>query len=224
MQSIGIFGGAFDPIHFGHLRTAFELMTALDLAAVHFVPSGEPPHKHRPQAGGDIRLQMIKAAIQGQAGFIADERELNRAGPSYSIDTLESLRQEHPDDALCLLIGMDAFLGLPEWHRWQEISALAHVVVAHRPGWSPPRVGLHGDLLASRGASRATDLKETPNGRIYIQEVTQLEISSSGIRDLVGQGGDPRFLLPAAVAAIIEQSGCYAQPQQAIGTKEHNHA
>ncbi len=92
-------------------------MTALDLAAVHFVPSGDPPHKNRPQAGGDIRFQMINAAIEGQAGFVADDRELNRSGPSYSIDTLESLRQEHPDDALCLLIGMDAFLGLPEWHR-----------------------------------------------------------------------------------------------------------
>ncbi len=86
-------------------------MTILDLAAVHFVPSNIPLHKHRPQAGGDIRLQMINAAIAGQAGFFADERELNRSGPSYSVDTLESLRHEHPDDALCLLIGMDAFLG-----------------------------------------------------------------------------------------------------------------
>ncbi len=224
MRSIGIFGGAFDPIHFGHLRTAFELMTVLDLAAVHFVPCGDPPHKHGPQAGGELRLQMINAAIAGQAGFVADERELNRAGPSYSIDTLESLRQEHPDDALCLLIGMDAFLGLPEWHRWQEIPALAHVVVAHRPGWSPPRVGLVGDLLASRVASRATDLKEARSGRIYVQEVTQLEISSSGVRALVGQGGDPRFLLPHAVATIIGQTGCYGQPQQSIRTKERNHA
>jgi len=224
VRSIGIFGGAFDPIHFGHLRTAFELMTILDLAAVHFVPSGIPPHKHRPHTGGDIRLQMINAAIAGQAGFVADERELNRSGPSYSVDTLESLRHEHPDDALCLLIGMDAFLGLPEWHRWQEIPALAHVVVAHRPGWSPPRAGLVGDLLASRGASRAADLKEARCGRIYIQEVTQLEISSSGVRDLVGQGGDPRFLLPHAVAAIIEQSGCYGQLQQSLGTKERYHA
>ena len=199
-------------------------MTALDLAAIHFVPSGAPPHKNQPQAGGDIRFQMIKAAIQGQAGFVADERELNRSGPSYSIDTLESLRQEHPDDTLCLLIGMDAFLGLPEWHRWQEIPALAHVVVAHRPGWSPPRVGLVGDLLASRGASRATDLREARSGRVYIQEVTQLEISSSAVRDLVAQGGDPRFLLPHAAAAIIEQTGCYGRSQQSTGMKERNHA
>ena len=224
MQSIGIFGGAFDPIHIGHLRTAFELMTALELDAVHFVPSGIPPHKHRPQADGAIRLQMIKAAIQGQAGFVADERELQRPGPSYSVDTLESLRQEHPDHVLCLLIGMDAFLGLPEWHRWQQIPSLAHVVVAHRPGWSPPRVGLVGDLLASRGASRAADLKEARSGRIFIQEVTQLEISSSDLRDLVSQGGDPRYLLPRAVAAIIEETGCYRQPQEAVGSKERNRA
>lgn len=224
MQFIGIFGGAFDPIHIGHLRTAFELMTALDLDAVHFVPSAIPPHKHRPQAGGDIRLRMINAAIKGQAGFVADERELNRPGPSYSVDTLASLRQEYPDDALCLLIGMDAFLGVGEWHRWQEIPALAHVVVAHRPGWSPPRVGLVGDLLASRGVSRTADLKEARSGRIYIQEVTQLEISSGDVRDLVGRGGDPRYLLPRAVATIIKQTGCYRQSQESFGTKERNHA
>ena len=224
MQSIGIFGGAFDPIHIGHLRTAFELMAALTLNAVHFVPSAIPPHKHRPQAGGDIRLRMINAAIQGQAGFVADERELNRPGPSYSVDTLVSLRQEYPDDALCLLIGMDAFLGMGEWHRWQEIPALAHIVVAHRPGWSPARVGLIGDLLASRGATRAADLKEARSGRIYIQEVTQLEISSGDVRDLIGRGGNPRYLLPRAVVRIIKQTGCYRQPQESLGTKERNHA
>ena len=223
MQSLGIFGGAFDPIHFGHLRTALELMNTLELDAVHFVPTGMPPHKQRPQATADIRLEMINAAIHGQAGFVADVRELNRSGPCYSVDTLKSLREERPDDALCLLVGMDAFLDLPTWHRWQDIPTLAHVVVAHRPGWSPPRVGPVGDLLASRGASRAADLKESRSGRAYIPEVTQLEISSCDVRDLVGQGGDPRYLLPDSVASIIEKTGCYGPKRGSVGVQERRH-
>src|SRR5204863_186003 len=131
---IGIFGGTFDPIHYGHLRTAFELWQTLKLAEVRFMPSGNPPHRVRTLADAALRVQMVRVAVADQPAFIVDDREVRRAGASYTFDTLTELRRENPERSLCLLLGMDAFLGLPSWHRWRELFELAHVVVAHRPG------------------------------------------------------------------------------------------
>ncbi len=212
LSPMGIFGGTFDPIHYGHLRTAFELTNALRLAEVRFLPAGMPPHRTRPLADAELRLEMVRAATEAQPGFIVDDRELHREGPSYSVDTLLDLRAEHAHRSICLIVGMDAFLGLPKWYHWREILQLAHVVVAHRPGWRAPDMGPLGELLVDRGTGRVGDLHETRAGRIYIHAVTQLEISSSAIRQLIRSGGDPRFLMPDAVRAIIHRSGCYAEP------------
>ena len=133
-EPIGLFGGTFDPIHNGHLRTAFELWQALRLAQVRFLPSGSPPHREAPLAAPELRLDMGRAAVEGNSAFVVDEREMRRTRGSYSVDTLLDLRREFPDRSLCLLLGMDAFLGMPHWHRWQEVLDLAHVIVAHRPG------------------------------------------------------------------------------------------
>ncbi len=138
---IGLFGGTFDPIHYGHLRTAFELLQALKLSQVRFLPTGSPPHREVPMAEPVLRLQMVRAAVAAQSGFVVDDREIRRQGLSYSIDTLTELRADFPQHSLCLLLGMDAFLGLPTWHRWREIFELCHVVVAHRPGWKAPMMG-----------------------------------------------------------------------------------
>ena len=146
MNPIGIFGGTFDPIHYGHLRTAFELLQALRLTEVRFMPAGNPPHRESPVANAEVRLQMVMAATEGQHGFLVDDREIRREGPSYSVDTLATLRAEHPDRSLCLIVGMDAFLGLPKWYQWREILQLSHVVVAHRPGWRAPGMGPLGRL------------------------------------------------------------------------------
>lgn len=210
MGPIGIFGGTFDPIHFGHLRTAFELLQALRLAEMRFIPCGDPPHRHRPLADAKLRLAMVQAACEGQAGFVVDDRELRRGGPSYTVDTLAALREACPEAPLCLVIGMDAFLGLPRWHRWLEILRLAHVVVAHRPGWRAPDMGALGELLAERGTARVRDLHETRAGAIFVHAVTQLEISSTEVRALIRAGRDPRFLMPDPVRRIILDSGCYA--------------
>ena len=207
---MGIFGGTFDPIHFGHLRTAFEMLQALRFDEVRFMPCGLPPHRGTPVAGPDLRLQMVKVATEAQHGFVVDDRELRRTGPSYSVDTLAALRNEFPLRPMALMIGMDAFLGLPNWYQWREILQLAHIVVAHRPGWRAPDIGPLGELLADRGTHRIADLHEAKSGHIFIHDVTQLEISSSEIRELVAVGRDPRFLMPDAVRAVIEQSGCYA--------------
>jgi len=210
VSPMGIFGGTFDPIHYGHLRTAFEMLQALRFDEVRFMPCGNPPHRDTPHADAALRLEMVRAATEAQHGFVVDDRELQRDGPSYSVDTLAALRAEFPLRPMGLIIGMDAFLGLPKWYHWREILQLAHIVVAHRPGWRAPDMGPLGELLADRGTHRIGDLHQAKAGHIYIHDVTQLEISSSDIRELVAQGRDPRFLLPDAVRDVIDRSDCYA--------------
>jgi nicotinate-nucleotide adenylyltransferase len=208
---IGLFGGTFDPIHYGHLRTAFELLQKLNLSEVVFIPAGQPPHREVPLAPAALRLEMVRAAAAGQPGFSVDDREVAREGRSYSVDTLRELRQQYPRRPLCLLLGMDAFLGIPAWHRWLELFELCHVVVARRPGWDVPIEGTLGQLLAQRGTTELIELHRSIAGRILVQAVTQLEIASSDLRALLLSGGDLRYLVPEAVRAIIERTGCYAQ-------------
>lgn len=214
MSAMGVFGGTFDPIHYGHLRTAFEVLQALQFSEVRFMPCGTPPHRGVPVASPEVRLEMVRAATEGQHGFVVDDRELLRDGPSYSVDTLAALRNEFPLRPIALIIGMDAFLGLPKWYHWQEILQLAHIVVAHRPGWKAPDIGPLGELLAERGTHRIGDLHQARSGHIYILDVTQLEISSTDIRDIVSAGRDPRFLMPDAVRDFIRASGCYAGSEE----------
>ena len=209
MKPIGIFGGTFDPIHYGHLRTAFELLQALALSEVRFIPNADPPHRSATVASAELRRRMVEVAVAGQDGFIVDDREFGRDGPSYTVDTLESLRAEHEGDSLCLIIGMDAYLGLTNWHRWDEILDLAHIIVAHRPGWTIPDTGGLGALLAAHGSKDVSDLGNKPHGCIYDHAVTQLEIASTDIRELISAGRDPRFLMPDAVREVIVESGCY---------------
>jgi len=209
MRPIGIFGGTFDPIHYGHLRSAFEMLQALRFEEVRFIPCGDPPHRGVTYATAEQRLRLVELAIEAQDGFIVDDRELQRGGLSYTVETLESLRTEFPDRSLGLIVGMDAFLGLPGWHRWDEILDIAHIVVAHRPGWKAPDIGALGDLISDHGTHRVDDLHTAIAGRVHIHAVTQLEISSTEIRDLVAAGRDPRFLMPDADRDEILNFGIY---------------
>lgn len=210
MGPIGVFGGTFDPIHLGHLRTAYELLNEFSLTEVRFVPCRFPHHAKAPSASAELRLQMVRAAVAEEPGFRVDERELHRDGASYSVDTLESLRADFPGRSLALLIGLDAFLAFTSWHRWRDIMQLTHVIVARRPGSEIPRSGLVGELLDRCGTQDASDLRRASAGKIIVHTVTQLEIASSTIRAMVGRGADPRFLIPETVRRIIEESGCYA--------------
>jgi nicotinate-nucleotide adenylyltransferase len=210
MRPIGIFGGTFDPIHYGHLRTALELEQSLDLERVHFVPCANPPHRS-PISAGPLRMRLVAAALEGEPQFVVDARELEREGPSYTIDTLASFRRDFPQRPLCLLVGMDAFLGLPTWHRWDELLDFAHMVIAHRPGWRAPDSGVLGDLLRARRTREAADLKASPAGRVHVQPVTQLEISSTDLRASIAAGLDPKFLMPDSVRRIILETECYVE-------------
>lgn len=213
-QPIGIFGGTFDPVHTGHLRTAHELLTGLELAEVRFIPSRVPPHRPPTVAPEALRLRMLEAALEGLSGFRVDDQELRRPGLSYTVDTLTSLRAEVGSQPLCLLLGLDAFLGIPTWHRWRELPELAHIVVARRPGFSGQIEGEAGDLLRARAVADHRALARAPAGGVLMLDVTQLEISSSAIRSLVEAGADPRFLVPDAVRELILKTHIYANPKE----------
>jgi nicotinate-nucleotide adenylyltransferase len=208
---IGLFGGTFDPVHNGHLRAAYELKHRLGIERIHFIPAGQPPHRPEPMAPVELRLQMLEAALADEPGCCIDLREIEREGPSYSVDTARSFRNEYPEHVLCLMLGMDAFLGLPQWHRWQDLLDMVNFVVARRPGTSLPSSGELGRLLEERQVVPDASLTWARSGQIVIQNVTQLEIASTDLRESIRAGIKPRFLVPPAVGKIIEASGCYAR-------------
>lgn len=209
-KAIGILGGTFDPIHMGHLRMALELYENLDLLKVHIIPCFQPVHRKLPTASPAHRLAMVKCAIANESALLADDREIIRNEPSYMIDTLLSLRTEYPDNPLCLILGIDAFLGFTSWHRWKEILEHAHIVVAHRPQYSIPVNGIIADLVKERSQSDAAYLHEHMAGSIIVRPITTLEISASVIRNLIASGKSPRYLLPDAVYEYIKQHGTYS--------------
>jgi nicotinate-nucleotide adenylyltransferase len=194
---IGVLGGTFDPVHFGHLRPALEVMQALGLEQIRFVPNSIPPHRETPWLDVENRLELLKTAIDEQPGFILDQRELQREGHSYMVDTLESLRVDFPSHPICLIVGMDVFMGLQEWYQWQQIPQLCHLVVTTRPRFEFDAGYIRG--LPATLASTVSELTEIPSGRILLQSVTQLDISASAIRDMLAKGESVRYLLPDKV-------------------------
>lgn len=195
---LGIFGGTFDPVHFGHLRTALDVMQALDLEQVRFLPNSVPPHREPPWLDIATRKQLLEIAVQDMPGFELDCRELEREGKSYMVDTLASLHVDFPDHHLCLILGMDAFAGLPTWNQWPRVLELCHIVVIARPGFGWPQAP-ELQALESQRSSDAGELKRAEAGRILLQSVTQLDISASNIRKQLQAGLDIRYLLPEAV-------------------------
>lgn len=206
---IGIFGGTFDPIHFGHLRTALDVMQAVGLDEIRFIPLHGPVHRDQPEAPAELRLEMVRLATRQQQGFVVDDREIRRAGDSYTVETLATLRRERPDRSLCLLLGMDAFNGFADWHRPHEILRLSHLIVMQRPGEQGPTDPRVEALLQSSGVSTPQELDAKPHGSVLVHRVTQLDISASRIRSLLAQGLTPRFLLPEAVLQLIEKNKLY---------------
>ena len=198
MKPLAIFGGTFDPVHLGHLSVAWEASELLD-AEVRLMPASVPPHRPPPSATAQQRVAMLHAALQGQSRLTLDTRELERSGPSYTIDTLIELRAEQGGRPLVLLIGADAFAGLSSWHRWRELFEVAHIGVLSRPG--VPAV-LPDELLqmtVGRHVDDAVALRGVPAGKLIGLAVTPLEISATRIRELLASGRDPRYLLPAGL-------------------------
>jgi nicotinate-nucleotide adenylyltransferase len=211
-RPIGILGGTFDPVHYGHLRPALEMLEILGLAEVRFIPCRLPPHRDLPVATPEQRLTLLQLAVTDQPGFTVDDRELHRDGPSYMVDTLASLRTEVGETPLCLLLGMDAFSILPTWRRWQEIPELAHLVVTNRPDSGPPLSNTLNEWVEQRKIQQPEALRERPAGGILFQPVTQLAISATRIRQLLAEGHSPRYLLPETVWSAIRDQGWYRSP------------
>ena len=209
---VGILGGTFDPVHHGHLRAALEVLEGCRLAAMRLIPAGSPPHRAAPVASAELRAQMLRAAVASEPRLVVDAREIQRPGPSYTVDTLTALRAEFGPRPLCLVLGADAFPGLPSWHRWRELCGLAHVIIIPRPGCELAAEGEVGALLAARRSEDVMALHRASAGVIRVHAVTPLDISSSAIRALAGAGGDSRFLVPDAVRDIVMKSGCYRKP------------
>lgn len=211
---IGLFGGTFDPIHFGHLRLAEEMALALGLGRVLFVPAGQPPHRDAPQVAAAHRLEMVRLAIAGNPFFALDAREVLRDQPSYTVDTLTALRTElGSDQALWLMLGADAFLGLSSWHRWQQLFELANIAVVTRPGAQ----ALHPDALSDPLKSNVLPRLVTdpsvagPAGAVHFQAMTPLDISATAIRNTLSRQGSVRYLLPEAVLNYIHEHQLYRQ-------------
>lgn len=217
LAPIGIFGGTFDPIHYGHLRLAEEAREALSLEHVLLIPSGLPPHREVPQTPAGDRLEMAQLAVAGNASIIVDPAEVESETPSYTVLTLERLRAQFgPARPLVLLLGADAFAGIPSWHRWRELFALAHMAVANRPG-HPPHArrfpGLLSEPLAAECGPRfrvhADDLRTAPAGRVLPFDMTPLAISASLIRARLASGHSVRYLLPDSVLDYISSHRLY---------------
>lgn len=206
---IGLLGGTFDPIHYGHLRPAHEVYRRLGLASLRLVPAATPPHRRAPVATAEQRLRMVELAVAEFPGLSADDREIRRGGVSYTVPTLESIRAEIGAEPLCLLVGSDAFVGLSTWHRWERLFELAHIVVMERPG-SPLA---HARVLPWALERLSRDVREVmdyPAGRVLFVLVAPVDVSATRIRAAIARGETPpRAELPNAVWAYINEHRLY---------------
>lgn len=209
MNAIGIFGGTFDPVHFGHLRAAVEAREKLALSELRLLPAGCPPHRDTPGASPEQRLEMLRLAVACCDELRVDDREVRRPGFSYMVDTLAEIRRESGALPVLLVVGQDAANALDGWHRWRELFELAHLVVMRRPD---AHFECRGELRAEferRRVHEADRLHGAPAGGVLSVELTQLDISSTDIRERLAHGRSPRYLLPDAVLDYIRSQGLY---------------
>ncbi len=209
MKRIGLLGGTFDPIHIGHLRAAVEVVEQFALDELRLIPSARPPHRGTPQVSAEARLEMARLAVEGVAPLTVDDRELRRERPSWTIETLESLRLElGPEVQLYLLLGWDAFCGLPTWCRWQALLEHCHILVLQRPDAGSEAPEALRDLLAARSVGDPRSLSG-PAGQIAFVWQMPLAISATQLRERLAAGRSIRFLVPDRVLNYIHAHGLY---------------
>lgn len=210
VRTIGVLGGAFDPIHHGHLRLAWEMIETLKLDAIHLIPTHQPPHRSSAQATMHHRLAMLQCASQLNSKLIVDDREAHMKGPSYTVNTLISLRKDLEDKtALVLIMGMDAFNGLCTWHEWEHLLDLAHIAISQRPGAELTEPKLQA-LVKTHGVTDPAHLHDKSAGLIYVAPAyCPLDIDATRIRAGMQQGRLPKYLVPDEVLDYIIQHHLY---------------
>jgi nicotinate-nucleotide adenylyltransferase len=203
-------GGTFDPVHHGHLRTALEIQQWLQLSQVTLIPSGEPVHRQHPGCSAEHRLTMVRLAVADAASLCVDAREVNSSEPSFSALTLASLREElGPERPICMVMGMDAYLTLPQWKDWHTFLSLCHIIAVARPGYQYQPVAQMDEFTRQYAIKSSHQLTEKPCGGVLIHELTPLGISATQIRELISQGHSPRYLMPDQVWEYIKQHQLY---------------
>ena len=207
---VGVFGGTFNPVHYGHLRSALELVERLQLEQLRLMPSASPPHRDAPECSAERRAAMVELAVSGEPRLVCDAREMQRPGKSYTIDSLIELRGElGTRQGLCMVLGCDAVQDIATWHRWQELLDWAHIVIIARPGWQLPRAGKLAQWLKAHQLESPELLRQRPCGGIVIEELRPLAISSTEIRDLLASGRSARYLMPQSVLDYIQTHTLY---------------
>ncbi|MFW1676607.1 nicotinate-nucleotide adenylyltransferase [Pontibacter sp. JAM-7] len=203
-------GGTFDPVHNGHLRTALELQQWLDVPAIHLVPSRSPVHRGVPGCTAQQRLEMLQLAVADEPALVADDREIRSAQDSYTLYTLQGLRQELGVTVpICMIMGMDAYHTLPDWHEWQAFIQYCHLLVVARPGYQPDAASALADFSRKHRAEAPEQLWQAPAGRILFHQLTPLGISATQVRTAINSGVSPRYLLPDPVWHYIQSHHLY---------------
>ena len=203
---ICLFGGTFDPVHYGHLKPLNELQQYLAADAVYVLPASVPPHRPAPQASSEQRQNMLQLALREYPGFILDSRELERSGPSWTVLTLQSFRQQYPDASLCLVMGSDAFNGLSSWYHWQQIPQLANIIVIERAGMKTAK---RPDWATEHLVRDVDSLRESKSSSILFVSLKGYDISATEIRQRMAQKLDVTGMLPDKVIDYIRQNGIY---------------
>jgi nicotinate-nucleotide adenylyltransferase len=206
---VGILGGCFDPVHYGHLKPAAEIQQRLALDELRIVPCYKPVHRPAPVADAEQRLHMLRLALQEFPQFNLDEREIQRGGDSYTFDTLSELRRDYPQDTLCLLLGADALQGFTQWHRWQQILEMAHLIIGARPGYELIPGSVTAQLLGRYGLQADDELRTRPAGGIRPVSIVQYDISSTAIRERLRNGQSIVGLVPPALAQWLANNPIY---------------
>ncbi|MET6758144.1 MULTISPECIES: nicotinate-nucleotide adenylyltransferase [unclassified Pseudoalteromonas] len=206
---IAIFGGTFDPVHLGHLNMAQQCVNVFNLDTLYFMPCALPAHKAAPGISTQHRINMLNAAIAPHPHFELDLRELNRAGPSYSLLSLQELRKEHPTTPILFLIGMDSFNNLDKWFEWKAITQLCHIVVYQRPAQHCTVTGELKSYMQRANAGEVAALKHSLAGKLYFLPGEMLDAASSTIRKQLKKSNKKNELLPDAVSHYIEVHQLY---------------